>query len=202
MWDWSLNGPDCWSSDDGLPSRFVNTVAMLEANRLYAGTSEGVGIIDTSTGTLVDVWTAAADSDQTDIVVVGSIAYLGVQGVGIARYDLNTETWLSTWDASSGLISNDLITLLKRVKPGDDMGGGYFGLVNIDTTTGQLNTDWNLGPNSDGPTLPYEPPSGRHSPQRRSVLPASRSLPTLADPRFDHEDRPPEQHHASTNRHH
>ena len=42
--------------------RFVNTVAMLEANRLYAGTSEGVGIIDTSTGTLVDVWTAAADS--------------------------------------------------------------------------------------------------------------------------------------------
>ena len=73
-----------------------------------------MGIIDTSTGTLVDVWTAAADSDQTDIVVVGSVAYLGVQGVGIARYDLNTETWLSTWDASSGLISNDLITLLEE----------------------------------------------------------------------------------------
>ena len=159
MWDWSLNGPDCWSTDDGLPSRFVNTVAMLEANRLYAGTSEGVGIIDTSTGTLVDVWTAAADSDQTDIVVVGSVAYLGVQGVGIARYDLNTETWLSTWDASSGLISNDLITLLEEGEaPGTIWAGGYFGLVNIDTTTGQLNTDWNLGPNSDGPTLPYEPP--------------------------------------------
>ncbi len=159
MWDWSLNGPDCWSSADGLPSRFVNTVAILEPNRLYAGTSEGVGIIDTSTGTVVDVWTAAADSDQTDVVVIDSVVYLGVEGIGIARYDLNTQEWLATWDGNSGLIDNDLITLLKVGEaPGTIWAGGYFGLVNINTTNEQLNLDWNLGPNSGGPTLPYEPP--------------------------------------------
>ena len=159
MWDWSLNGPDCWSSADGLPSRFVNTVAILEPNRLYAGTSEGVGIIDTSTGTVVDVWTAAADSDQTDVVVIDSVVYLGVEGIGIARYDLNTQEWLTTWDGTSGLIDNDLITLLKEGEvPGTMWAGGYFGLVNINTTNEQLNLDWNLGPNSGGPTLPYEPP--------------------------------------------
>ena len=141
------------------PSRFVNTVAILEPNRLYAGTSEGVGIIDTSTGTVVDVWTAAADSDQTDIVVIDSIVYLGVEGIGIARYDLNTQEWLTTWDGTSGLIDNDLITLLKEGEvPGTIWAGGYFGLVNINTTNEQLNLDWNLGPNSGGPTLPYEPP--------------------------------------------
>ena len=114
MWDWAFNGPDCWSTDDGLPSRFVNTVSILDQNRLYAGTSEGAAIIDTSTGTLVDLWTAAADSDQTDVVRVGSVVYLGVQETGIARYDTIAEDWLTTWDGTAGIIDNEFITMLKE----------------------------------------------------------------------------------------
>ena len=82
-----------------------------------------MGIIDTSTGTVVDVWTAAADSDQTDVVVIDSVVYLGVEGIGIARYDLNTQEWLATWDGNSGLIDNDLITLLKV----GEVSGNYLG---------------------------------------------------------------------------
>ena len=159
MWDWAFNGPDCWSTDDGLPSRFVNTVSILDQNRLYAGTSEGAAIIDTSTGTLVDLWTAAADSDQTDVVRVGSVVYLGVQETGIARYDTIAEDWLTTWDGTAGIIDNEFITMLKEGdEPGTLWAGGYFGLVLINTTSSTVVVDWNLGQNTDGPTLPNQPP--------------------------------------------
>ncbi len=160
MWDWAFNLVGCWSEDDGLPSRFVESVSMLEANRLYAGTSEGVGIIDTLNGIVVDVWTAAADSEQTDVVQIDTTLYLGVEETGIARYDLINEEWLSTWDGTYGVIENEYITMLVEGQdPGTIWAGGYFGLVLIDAANGTTLIDWDLGTNSNGPTLPNQPPT-------------------------------------------
>ncbi|DAC43341.1 MAG TPA: hypothetical protein D7H98_04175, partial [Candidatus Poseidoniales archaeon] len=160
MWDWTYNLVGCWSEDDGLPSRFVESVSILEANRLYAGTSEGVGIIDTLNGVVIDVWTAAADSDQTDVVQIGTTLYLGVEETGIARYDLINDAWLSTWDGTSGVIENEYITMLVEGQdPGTIWAGGYFGLVLIDAANGTALIDWDLGTNSNGPTLPNQPPA-------------------------------------------
>lgn len=159
MWDWTYDLIGCWSENDGLPSRFVESIAILETNRLYAGTSEGVGIIDTLNDEVVDVWTAAADSEQTDVVQIGSILYLGVEETGIARYDLINEAWLSTWDGTSGVIENEYITMLVEGQdPGTIWAGGYFGLVLIDAANGTTIVDWDLGTNSNGPTLPNQPP--------------------------------------------
>lgn len=170
MWNWpDFNNPqaqftleDCWTSGgngggqgDGMPSRFVISVDPIGQDLLYAGTIEGAAVINTSNGSVVEVWTAGDDTERARVHKFGEILYLGFENTGIARFNLSSGSWLTPWDGSQGVIDDDDVTVMI---PGSQYGtmwaGGDFGLTLIDLINETALIQWARGENQNGPTLP------------------------------------------------
>ena len=178
MWNWpDPNNPqsqftleDCWTSGgngggggggqgDGMPSRFVISVEPIGPDLLYAGTLEGAAVINTSNGTVVEVWTAGDDTERARVVKFGETLYLGFENMGIARFNLTTGSWLTPWDGSQGILGDDDVTvMIEGREEGTMWAGGDFGLTLIDLENESTLVQWGRGANQDGPTLPnYSP---------------------------------------------
>ena len=176
MWNWpDPNNPqsqftleDCWTSGgngggggggDGMPSRFVIAVDPIGPDLLYAGTTEGAAVINTSNGTVVEVWTAGDDTERARVHKYLDTLYLGFENLGIARFNLTSGNWLSSWDGSQGMLDDDDVTvLIEGREEGTMWAGGDFGLTLIDLVNGTVLIKWDRGDNQDGPTLPnYSP---------------------------------------------
>ena len=174
MWSWPTGTQsqftleDCWTSGgggggggqgDGMPSRFVISVDPIGSDLLYAGTTEGAAVINTSNGTVVEVWTAGDDTERARVVKFGDVIYLGFENLGVARYNLSLGDWMSPWDGSQGILDDDDVTaLIEGREQGTMWAGGDFGLTLIDLQNGSVITQWDRGSNQDGPTLPnYSP---------------------------------------------
>ncbi len=129
-----LSDDDCWDDGEGLPSNIVFSVAKLNTGLLYAGTDSGAAVIDTVNDT-VDVWTAGDVTWNAPIYEYNNVVYIGLNGVGIARFDRINNSWLSTWDdtASSTLsIDPDVATMIPDRQPHRLWIGGDFGIELID----------------------------------------------------------------------
>ena len=151
MWNWpDPNNPqsqftleDCWTSGgngggggggDGMPSRFVIAVDPIGPDLLYAGTTEGAAVINTSNGTVVEVWTAGDDTERARAHKYLDTLYLGFENLGIARFNLTSGNWLSSWDGSQGILEDDDVTvLIEGREEGTMWAGGDFGLTLIDS---------------------------------------------------------------------
>ncbi len=176
MWNWpDPNNPqsqftleDCWTTGgngggggggDGMPSRFVIAVDPIGPDLLYAGTTEGAAVINTSNGTVVEVWTAGDDTERARAHKHLDTLYLGFENLGIARFNLTSGNWLSSWDGSQGILDDDDVTvLIEGREEGTMWAGGDFGLTLIDLVNGTVLVQWDRGNNQDGPTLPnYSP---------------------------------------------
>ncbi|MBR41249.1 MAG: hypothetical protein CMA89_05140 [Euryarchaeota archaeon] len=172
MWNWpDPNNPqsqftleDCWTSGgggggggggDGMPSRFVIAVDPIGPDLLYAGTTEGAAVINTSNGTVVEVWTAGDDTERARVLKFGEILYLGFENLGIARFNLTSGNWLTPWDGSQGILGDDDVTVMIEGRAEGTMwAGGDFGLTLIDLVNETTLIQWDRGDNQDGPTLP------------------------------------------------
>ncbi len=174
MWNWAsdtqsaITLEDCWSSGgngpggggSGIPSRWVISVDVIGTDRLYAGTTEGAAVINTANGTVIDVWTAGDDTERARVVKFGDIVYLGLENIGIARYNLTSREWLPAWDGTQGIISDDdITTLIEGLEEGTIWAGGDSGLTLIDVINETVLIQWNRGSNQNGPTLPDYPPA-------------------------------------------
>ena len=178
MWNWpDANNPqsqftleDCWTSGgngggggggqgDGMPSRFVISVDPIGPDLLYAGTTEGAAVINTSNGSVVEVWTAGDDTERARVHKFGDILYLGFENLGIARFNLSSGSWLTPWDGSQGIIDDDDVTvMIAGSQYGTMWAGGDFGLTLIDLNNDTTLIQWGRGSNQNGPTLPnYSP---------------------------------------------
>ena len=176
MWNWpDVNNPqsqftleDCWTSGgngggggqgDGMPSRFVISVDPIGSDLLYAGTTEGAAVINTSNGTVVEVWTAGDDTERARVLKFGETLYLGFENLGIARFNLSSGSWLTPWDGSQGILDDDDVTvMIEGTEEGTMWAGGDFGLTLIDLVNETTLLQWSRGANQDGPTLPnYSP---------------------------------------------
>ena len=101
---------DCWNTGDGMPYNYVRSVAV-NGNTVLGGTWLGVGLINITTGNVDGTWEAGGSTGNAVVEVIGSIAYIALDGEGIARLDLNTGGWLTSWtDGSGGLLDTDGIT--------------------------------------------------------------------------------------------
>ena len=160
IWNWSYDLQQCVSNQDGMPSRFVSSVARIGTDRLYAGTNNGAAVINTINGSVIEVWSAGDDTQRARTVKIGDILYLGFENTGIARYDLLNQEWLQAWDGTQGYIDDDDVTTLVHGRSAGTMwAGGDFGLTLIDVVNDTVLESWNRGSNTDGPTLSDTPPA-------------------------------------------
>ena len=160
MWNWSYDLQDCVSPQDGMPSRFVYSVAKIGTDRLYAGTYSGAAVINTLNGSVIEVWNAGDSTQRARTVKIDDILYLGFENTGIARYNLANQTWLQAWDGTQGYIDDDDVTALVMGRSEGTMwAGGDFGLTLIDVVNDTVLKSWNRGTNTDGPTLSDTPPA-------------------------------------------
>ena len=161
----TLDREDCWnyySNPQGLPSSWVYGVNLIMPGILMAGTNYGAGIIDVANDTVIDTWEAGEQTWNAKTYLYDDVAYVGMDGVGIARYDMNTETWLTTWDSdhSNGLLSSDGITeLIPALVPHQIWVGGDFGLNLIDLDNESLEVEWDKGSNGGTATVPTRDPA-------------------------------------------
>ena len=143
-----------------MPSRFVISVAPIGPDLLYAGTLEGAAVINTSNGTVVEVWTAGDDTERARIIESGNVVYRGFENMGIARFNLTSSTWMTPWDSSQGIIPDDDVTaLIEGRQEGTMWAGGDDGLTLIDLENESVITQWYLGSNQNGPDLPNRAPA-------------------------------------------
>ncbi len=150
----------CWDDDpDGLPGEYTFSVRMIQPDRLYVGTYEGAGVIDIANDTVIHSWEAGVQTENAKTVVIGDIAYIGYNGLGVLRYDILNDTWLAPWDSTTNLLdSNGVTALVQDINPSRIWVGGDMGLNLIDVGSATLVVDWDDGGNSGGVTLPQTSP--------------------------------------------
>ena len=126
---------DCVNAQDGMPNWGVGAVG-LNGSTIFGGTSNGVGLIDKSSLAVYDTWEAGEDTDNALVEVIDDIAYIGLNGIGVARYDIPNNQWLPTWTESNVLDggNEDLTGLVADIRPGMIWIGGSDGFHNNVTT--------------------------------------------------------------------
>ena len=130
---------DCLNAQDGMPNWGVSSLGMNNTT-VFGGTNNGVGLIDKSTFTVTDTWQAENGAlDNALIEVIGDVAYVGLNGIGVARYDIPNNNWLTTWTFLNGVLDdgNQYVTsLVADIRPGHIWIGGEDGFQLINVTTG------------------------------------------------------------------
>ncbi|HIF04462.1 MAG TPA: hypothetical protein EYQ80_03405, partial [Candidatus Poseidoniales archaeon] len=142
-----LHQRECWNdrpnSDVRIDTTGGQSLTIPSPNRLYVSTDHGAYLIDTLNETLLQEWSTGGSSWNTPVVVYDDVAHLAVDGVGVVRYDLDTQRWLSTWNAASGILPEDGVTALSDdVTTSHLWVGGDFGLIEIDMSTGTQIRHW------------------------------------------------------------
>ena len=158
----NLGFQKCWDDNpDGLPAQFVYAIELIEPGRLWVGHYEGAGVVDITNDTVIKTWRAGVETNNAKTVVIGDTAYIGYDGVGILRYNLTTDEWLSPWDAATSnlLESNGVTAMVQDVNPNRIWVGGDMGLNLIDVVNLTLDEDWDLGNNGGGLSLPNQEPA-------------------------------------------
>ena len=140
----TLQVDDCLNVYDGMPDWATRTVAT-DGSEIYAGTDDGVGILTTNPFDVIDTWEAGEDTDNAPVEVIGDVAYIGLNGIGVARYEISTNSWLPTWTEYSGSPSGteildpgngDVTGLVADINPDQLWIGGEDGFQLIDVTNG------------------------------------------------------------------
>lgn len=129
---------DCVNAQDGMPNWGVNAVGF-NSTTVFGGTTNGVGLIDKSSFSWTENWQAENGAlDNALVEVIGDVAYIGLNGIGIARYDIPNNIWLTTWTEDNVLDNgNQFVTsLVTDIRPGHIWIGGEDGFQLINVTTG------------------------------------------------------------------
>jgi hypothetical protein len=161
---WTRSGlafQKCWDDNpDGLPAQFAYSIELIEPGRIWVGHNEGAGVIDVTNDTVIKAWQAGVETNNAKTIVIGDVAYIGYDGVGVLRYDLITDEWLSPWDAvtTNLLESNGVTAMVQDIDPNRLWVGGDMGLNLIDVVNATLVVDWDSGTNTGGITLSNQEP--------------------------------------------
>ena len=118
--------------------RVVAAAVGFNGSTIFGGTSNGVGLIDKSSLNVYDTWEAGEETDNALVEVIGNIAYIGLNGIGVARYDIANNDWLPTWTESNVLDggNGDVTSLVADIRPNLIWVGGADGFQLINVTTG------------------------------------------------------------------
>jgi hypothetical protein len=113
------------------------TELAINSTTIVAGSNSGVYLIDKTTLTVVDTWTTGQESADAEVVVIDDVAYIGLSGLGVARWDITNEEWLTTWsDTVLGQGNTQITGMISDVANRGLWVAGpqFFKLVNTSTS--------------------------------------------------------------------
>ncbi len=122
---------DCQNVQDGMPNWAVYAVHY-DTDFVYAGTLSGVGLIDITNFEHDSNWGEGTQSQTAPVEVIGNTAYIGLDGIGVLRYDIMNNAWLSTWTVNGVLDTNGITSLVADIRPNQIWIGGDDGFQLID----------------------------------------------------------------------
>tara|TARA_B100001093_G_scaffold516803_1_gene596502 strand:+ start:46591 stop:54879 length:8289 start_codon:yes stop_codon:yes gene_type:complete len=134
----SSDDPDCLTPYDGMPNWATYSVEADSYGYIFGGTNSGVGIITDSPYEVIGEWEAGEQTDNAPVEVIGDIAYIALDGIGIARYDMPNNAWLTLWTEDNVLDggNEEATGLVADINPGQIWIGGDDGFQLLNTTTG------------------------------------------------------------------
>jgi hypothetical protein len=122
-----------------MPNWVIYSVGVGVSNTyLFGGTNSGVGIITISPFDVVGEWTAGEQTNNAFVVVIGDVAFIALDGIGIARYDIFNDEWLTLWTDDNFLDNGneDATALSVDINPNYIWIGGADGFQLLNATTG------------------------------------------------------------------
>ena len=128
---------DCLNVYDGMPNWATYAVGT-NSTTVFGGTFSGVGLIDKSSFTVDDEWEATSTTANAIVEVIDDIAYIGLTGIGVARWDISNGEWLSTWTEDNVLDNgNEIVTgIVADIRQGYVWIGGQDGFQLLGTANG------------------------------------------------------------------
>ena len=135
----TLDIEECLNVYDGMPNWATYSIGVGVSNTyLFGGTNSGVGIITISPFDVVGEWTAGEQTNNAPVVVVGDVAFIALDGIGIARYDIPNDEWLTLWTDDNFLDNGneDATALSADINPNYIWIGGADGFQLLNATTG------------------------------------------------------------------
>ncbi|MEK9699884.1 MAG: hypothetical protein VW270_29160, partial [Candidatus Poseidoniales archaeon] len=130
---------DCINAQDGMPNWAVYSVGT-NATVVFGGTVSGVGLLDKSSFTWSENWeNDFGQSGNAVVEIIGDVAFIGINGFGVLRYDLTTEQWLTPYTLDNVLDNGneDVSGLAADIRPNHLWVGGEDGFQLINVTSGQ-----------------------------------------------------------------
>ena len=129
---------ECLNVYDGMPNWATYSVEADSYGYIFGGTTSGVGIITASPYEVIGEWEAGEQTQNAPVEVIGDIAYIGLDGIGIARYDMPNNAWLTLWTEDNVLDggNEDVTGLVADINAGQIWIGGDDGFQLLNTTTG------------------------------------------------------------------
>ena len=120
----------CLTVYDGMPNWATYSIGH-NSTHIFGGTLSGVGVINRNSFTVVDTWETLA-ADNAPVAVVGDVAYIGLDGIGVARWDLTNGAWQNLWTSSGVLDTNGITGLVAGAQANTLWVGGDDGFQLID----------------------------------------------------------------------
>ena len=129
---------DCQNVYDGMPNWATFSVGF-DATYVYGGTTSGVGLITKSNFQHDYNWGQGTQTGNAVVEIMGDIAYIGTEGLGVLRYNITSNQWLVPFTEDNGVLdggNDDVTGLVADIRPDMIWVGGSDGFQLINVTNG------------------------------------------------------------------
>jgi type II secretory pathway pseudopilin PulG len=129
---------DCQNVYDGMPNWAAYSVGY-DNTYVYGGTTNGVGAIAKSNFQHDFNWGEGTQTGNAVVEIMGDIAYIGTDGLGVLRYNITSNQWLTPFTEDNGVLdggNDDVTGLVADIRPNLLWIGGDDGFQLINVTTG------------------------------------------------------------------
>ncbi|MGB1587507.1 MAG: hypothetical protein ACPHJD_01685 [Poseidonia sp.] len=134
----SLAINDCQNVYDGMPNWATYSVGV-DNTYVYGGTNSGVGLVTKSNFQHSTNWGEGTQTGNAVVEIMGDIAYIGTEGLGVLRYNISSNQWLTPFTEDNGVLdggNDDVTGLVADIRPNLLWVGGDDGFQLINVTTG------------------------------------------------------------------
>ena len=134
----NLNIDDCQNVYDGMPNWATYSVGV-DSTYVYGGTNSGVGLITKSNFQHDENWGQGTQTGNAVVEIIGDIAYIGTDGLGVLRYNITSNQWLVPFTEDNGVLdggNDDVTGLAADIRTNMIWVGGSDGFQLINVTNG------------------------------------------------------------------